>query len=261
MSDYLHEYTENKFHPVEPVKADINNNFRCVGIDGCMGKWVAVYITEDYFEVEKFNTIKDICKRYSDADSFIIDIPIGLVESKDDMRPDRLVKKELGKKSSSIFEVPCRQAVYSEGKEAAREQNIAVLGKSLSEQTLGITKAIKQVDEFLQSNPKWKNKLVESHPEFCFSKLNGNKPVLENKKTNEGQQKRLEIIRTYYPGGNKVVEKFLSDVPSRKKIDDVIDALCLVVMGKIILEKGFKSIPESPMMDLKGLMMQMVYAE
>ncbi|MGH4117428.1 DUF429 domain-containing protein [Clostridium sp.] len=232
-----------------------------VGIDGCNGKWVAVYITKSHFEVGKFNTIEDICNRYPEAHSFIIDIPIGLAESEGDIRPDRLVRKELGKKSSSIFEVPCRQAIYAKDKITAREQNIAILGKSLSEQTLGISKAIKQVDEFLQSNIQWKNKLVESHPEFCFLKLNNNIPVLENKKSKEGQHKRLEIIRRYYPDANQVVDKFLYDVSSRKKIDDVIDAMCLAVIGKMIIENGLKTIPENPMMDSKDIMMQMVYAE
>ena len=162
---------------------------------------------------------------------------------------------------SSIFEVPCRQAVNAENKGAAREQNIAILGKSLSEQTLGITKVIRQVDEFLQQNSQWKNRLVESHPEFCFSKLNSNRPVLENKSTNEGQQKRLDILERYYPSAREVVEKFLADVPYRKKIDDVIDALCLAVTGMIGLESGFKTIPEDPMKDEQGILMQMVYAE
>jgi predicted RNase H-like nuclease len=171
------------------------------------------------------------------------------------------VKKELGKKGSSIFEVPCRQAVYAEDKKVARERNIAILGKSLSEQTLGIAKAIKQVDEFLQSKPQWKNRLLESHPEFCFSKLNNNQPILEHKTSAEGQQKRLGILRKYYPKADQVVEKFLADVPYRKKIDDVVDALCLAVMGRLILEKGLKTIPKKPMMDDKGILMQMVYAE
>jgi len=238
-----------------------HNAYGCVGIDGCKGKWVAVYITEDHFEVEKFETISDICRRYSDADSMIIDIPIGLVESKTDIRPDQLVKKQLGKKASSIFEVPCRQAVYANDKPSAREQNIAILGKSLSEQTLGITKGIKQVDEFLQDHPMWKNKLLESHPEFCFSKLNDNHPILEHKTTAEGQKKRLEVLEKYYTEANQVVAKFLADVPYRKKTDDVIDALCLAVIGKIVFEKGLKTIPEEPMMDARGILMQMVYGE
>jgi predicted RNase H-like nuclease/5'-deoxynucleotidase YfbR-like HD superfamily hydrolase len=238
-----------------------NNIYSCVGIDGCKGQWVAVYITENHFEVEKFKTISDICNRYPDADSYIIDIPVGLAEGKNDLRPDLIVKKKLGKKGSSIFEVPCRQAVYTEDKSKARLFNIEILGKSLSEQTLGISKAIKQVDEFLQNQPKWKNKLLESHPEFCFLILNNNQPVLEHKTSTEGQQKRLSILEKYYTEAKQVVDKFLTDVPSRSKVDDVIDALCLAVMGKIILEKGIKTVPESPMMDIRGILMQIVYAD
>jgi predicted RNase H-like nuclease len=113
----------------------------------------------------------------------------------------------------------------------------------------------------LQDKPQWKNRLLESHPEFCFSKLNNNQPILEHKTSAEGQQKRLEILRKYYSKSDQVVEKFLADVPFRKKTDDAIDALCLAVMGKIILEKELKTIPENPMMDDKGILMQMVYAE
>ncbi|WP_242965008.1 DUF429 domain-containing protein [Petroclostridium xylanilyticum] len=199
-------------------------------------------------------------EKYNDFTHYRVDRMTN-IEIVDQLRPDLIVKKELGKKGSSIFEVPCRQAVYAEDKKVARERNIAILGKSLSEQTLGIAKAIKQVDEFLQSKPQWKNGLLESHPEFCFSKLNNNQPILEHKTSTEGQQKRLGILREYYPKADQVVEKFLADVPYRKKIDDVVDALCLAVMGKVILEKGLKTIPEKPMMGAKGIIMQIVYAE
>ncbi|WP_294407031.1 hypothetical protein [uncultured Clostridium sp.] len=40
--------------------------------------------------------------------------------------------------------------------------------------------------------------------------------------TEEGQKKRLQILNRYYSDSEKVVERFLYDVPSRKKIDDVI---------------------------------------
>jgi len=263
-----HDFSQRDFTSVEKEfiaafnrLTGVQKGYCCVGIDGCKGKLVAVCITKKGFEVEKFKTISDICNRYNNVDSMIIDIPIGLAESKNDIRPDIFIKKELGKKGSSIFEVPCRQAVYAENKGAAREQNIAILGKSLSEQTLGITKAIRQVDEFLLQNSQWKNRLVESHPEFCFSKLNSNRPVIENKSTNEGQQKRLEILRKYYPGVSEVVEKFLADVPYRKKIDDVIDALCLAITGMLGMENGFMTIPENPMMDKQGILMQMYYVE
>lgn len=237
------------------------NGYSCVGIDACKGKWIAVCISGKGFEVGKFDTISDICSCYPDCDTYLIDIPIGLPESKDDVRPDMLVKKELGRKGSSIFLVPCRQAVYADDKARARELNIAALRKSLSEQSIGISKAIKQVDEFLQANPEWKNRLLESHPELCFSKLNGNQPIMEKKTTSEGHNMRLKVLRRYYPVVDKVIEKFLSDGPNRKKTDDVVDALCLAVMGRLIVENGCRRFPEKPMMDSTGLMMQIVYGE
>lgn len=45
---------------------------------------------------------------------------------------------------------------------------------------------------------------------------------------------------------SSVAEKYLSAVPSRKKIDDVIDALCLTVMGKVGLGYGFVPLPKVP---------------
>lgn len=265
----VHDFSQRDFVSIEKEfihifkrLTNVQESFCCVGIDGCKGKWIAVSLTEDGFKVEKHTTISDICRQYSNADTMIIDIPIGLPEGKDDIRPDRFVKKELGKKGSSIFEVPCRGAVYAEGKDDARLKNINVLGKSLSEQSLGITKAIRQVDQFLQENPIWKNRLLESHPELCFSKLNNNQPVLENKATTEGQQKRLDILRRYYPDADQVIQKYLTEIPSRKKIDDVIDALCLAVTGKISLENdGLKTIPENPHKDKNGLLMKMVYVQ
>ncbi|TWH59351.1 putative RNase H-like nuclease [Desulfitobacterium sp. LBE] len=237
------------------------SDYSCIGIDACNGKWVAVHISNGEFDVRKFSTIDEICDAYPNCDSYIIDIPIGLPESKADLRPDLFVKKLLGKKGSSIFEVPCRQAIYSENKVDARNHNIEVMGKSLSEQSLGIAKAIKQIDEFLLKRPKWKNKLVESHPEFCFSKLNNDRPILEDKKTPAGQNARLDVLRRYYPHANQIVEKFLADVPYRKKADDVIDAMCLAVIGKEMIEKGIKTIPENPAQDSRGIIMQMVYVE
>lgn len=232
-----------------------------IGIDGCKGKWVAVCINESGFEVKKYNRIAEICTWYPNADSYLVDMPIGLVEKASDVRPEAIVRKMLGPKGSSIFGVPCRQAVYAGSKAEAREKNIAVLGKSLSEQTLGIALAIRQVDEFLQENTGWKNRLMESHPELCFMKLNANRPVLENKMSAEGRETRMDILRSYYPLADQVLARYLAEVPSRKKTDDVVDALCLAVMGMVMMEKSIKSAPESPMRDSTGLLMQMVYAE
>lgn len=238
-----------------------SKNYKCVGIDVCKGKWVAVALMEKSFEVNKFNSIEEICDKYENADSIIIDIPIGLPENIDHIRPEVEARKYLKGKASSIFNVPCRQAVYSENYTKAIEENKANLKVSLSPLSYAICKKIREVDEFLNKVPKWKNKLLEGHPEICFSKLNNGQAVLENKTKPEGQQRRLEILKRYYNESDLVIDKYLKDVPTRKKIDDVIDALVLAVSGVIGLENKFETMPKEPMKDRRGIKMQMTYGK
>lgn len=242
-------------------KKEISKEYMSIGIDGCKGKWVAVCLTGGYFEVDKFNNIEEICEKYKNSDSIIIDIPIGLMESNEDIRPENEARRFLKGKTSSIFNTPCRQAVYAENYTKAIEENKANLGISLSPLSYGICSKIREVDEFLNNNPHWKNRLVEGHPEICFAKLNHDKAVLENKTKPDGQEKRLEILREYYNDSNLVIDKFLKDVPARKKIDDVIDALCLAITGVLGLENGFETITKVPMEDKRGIKMQMVYGK
>lgn len=55
---------------------------------------------------------------------------------------------------------------------------------------------------------------------------------------------------------------YISEHPKLGKIkEDCIDALCLAVTGMLGLKNGFRSIPEKPALDSRGLAMQMVYAE
>lgn len=75
------------------------------------------------------------------------------------------------------------------------------------------------------------------------------------------RKKCIELLKKYYLKPEQLIEKFLSDVPTRKKINDVIDALCLVVMGQQILQNGLKTIPQNPILDNKVILMRMVYSE
>jgi predicted RNase H-like nuclease len=262
-----HDFSER---PMPAVKDEFLAAFRTlswdsegrsfVGIDACKGKWVAVRISDSGFDVGKFDTVDEICRNYPGCDSYLIDIPVGLAEHREHLRPDAAVRKALGRKGSTIFDVPCRQSVYAGSYEEAKELNLEVLGKSLSCQSYGISKAIRQVDEFLEGSPEWKDRLLESHPEFCFLKLSGGKPDLGDKKTEDGRNSRLEVLDKHYPGAGEVVDKFLADVPGRKKTDDVVDALCLAVMGREMAMKGMRTVPEKPMKDSRGILMQMVYA-
>lgn len=241
----------------------ICNSF--VGIDGCKGGYVAINIMNHDFEIKMFENIAELCQEYSESDSIIIDMPIGLPESMQDIRPDSAARKVLSSRASCIFNTPSRQAIYENEYPDANETNRRVLGKGLSKQSFAISNKIRDIDEFLNKEPEWRNKLIESHPEVCFAMLNANgngpEPIFENKKTPVGIEKRLDLLSKYYDRTDEIRELIHSDIKLKWFKDDVIDALCLAVTGMLGFENGFKTIPEDPIEDSMRILMQMVYAQ
>lgn len=160
-----------------------------------------------------------------------------------------------------MFSTPCRQAIYAENYQDANAINKRIMGKGLSAQSFGICSKIKEVDAFLISNPTWKNRLLESHPEFGFTVLNGDTPVLAKKREQPGKDTRKKLLLPYLPN----LERTLADATKSKSItagmDDILDALCLAVIGKLGMEHGFCTLPDAPPTDSKGIKMQMVYAK
>lgn len=266
-----HNFSQRDFISVEKefiysyeslTKGNNRNSF--LGVDGCKGGYVAVKITENYYKIEIFKNIEEICSKYGDSNSIIIDMPIGLPESQEDIRPDGEARKILSSRASCIFNTPCRQAVYKEDYHKANEINRNILGKGLSKQSFSICKSIRDIDQFLYKAPEYKNKLMESHPEVCFAILNLNgifaEPINENKKTVEGIEKRLNLLSKYYEK-TKEIKTLIYSEPGLKTIkDDVIDALCLAVIGMLGFKNGFKTILENPMKDSREILMQIVYS-
>ncbi len=235
------------------------SNFKVVGVDGCRAGWAAFTIDSSGNSFKIYNSIKMLCRENADAELIIIDMPIGLPENMNDIRPEIEARKILGKKASSIFNCPCRQAVYKESYKEANEMNKNVLGKGLSQQSYAICPKIREIDMFLKDNEEYKNKLIESHPEICFSKLNGT-PIFENKKTPEGIKKRISVLSKYYKGIEAIV--YGSEISKKDaQIDDILDAICLAVVAKIGQKDKLKAIPSIPQKDNCGLLMQMVYSE
>jgi len=235
--------------------------YKCVGIDGTKGGWIVACVESGVISIKMFSTIGDLCAEYSDAESVIIDIPIGLPESDIDIRPDKELRERLKGKASSVFSTPCRQAVYTGNKQDAKEANKKILSKSLSEQSLAICNKIREVDEFIANNPKWKNRFLESHPEYIFMLLNTGVPIFESKKTTEGINARISLLRRYTQDLDRTLEDIIRLPGMKERLDDIIDAVCLAVAGNLGMLNGFLSIPESPETDSKELKMQIVYAE
>ena len=228
-----------------------------VGIDWMKPYWLAAEICGSEISIRKLEHISSISHHYMEADAVLIDIPIGLPENTTEnaARPDCKARDYLpiGRKST-IFPVPCRQAVYIDQYAEASAENERILGKKLPSQSHAFSRMIRQVDSFLAGNPQWKNRLLESHPEVAFQFLNGGNGLEHSKHTDEGLSERISILRSH---GVDPAPLFAGFTPNQYA--DILDALCLAVSAKLGCEHVFQTIPANPLTDSHGLKMQMVF--
>jgi 8-oxo-dGTP diphosphatase len=234
-----------------------------IGIDGCRNGWIAAVLDYGNLRIERHETILDIMREFPTADAYLIDMAIGLPErfEEAEKRPDKAARKELGKHGSTVFPIPCRQAIMVDPNDPQaviklRELNLAVLGKSLSAQSINIIPKIRELDVFLDDHREYKNVLCESHPELCFTRLNG-KALMMNKKTADGLEERRSILEKFLEKGMidgvQVRAKELRCMP-----DDIMDAVCLAVSAALKAHGMCDTIPEEPETDVRGLVMQMI---
>lgn len=239
---------------------------KCIGIDSCKKTgqyhgWSAFWLeTDGSYGFAVYPSIAGIMAEHHDAACILIDIPIGLPETPAEAaaRPDSELRRRLKKKSSSVFNTPCRQAVYCSDKQVAKRMNQAVLHKSLSEQSLGFTSKIREVDEFLHQNPQYAGRIRESHPEYAFALLNDGQPLTSKKSEAAGLAERRLILGGLFDAADKAWREISLQYP-KQLLDDFSDAMVLAVMGTFGRHNGFVTIPAQPEKDSRGLPMEVVY--
>ena len=146
-------------------------NVRHIGVDGCTGGWIAVSKDDGELTYRIAKTASEVLRAFPSAERVLIDVPIGLPWRDVPIRPcDRLARTILGDRRSSVFSVPCRASVRADAIEAARELNKGELGRSLSEQSWGICRKIREVDDLLLGTPRHRAEVREIHPEVCFGR-------------------------------------------------------------------------------------------
>ena len=267
-----HDFSQRDFTNVESEFIYIFNRltqgrrgFSSVGIDGCRGGWIAVNLTDTGFEVELYKSIEEICSKYMDSDSLLVDMPIGLPEDVKDIRPDSEARTYLSGRTSCIFNTPCRQAVYEDNYFEASQINKHYLGKGLSKQSFAICRHIREIDEFLEKVPEFKGRLRESHPEVCFAVLATRDdfylPLYNSKHTEDGFWDRVDVMEEFYEKTRDFVSYISTHTVLKNHRADCMDALCLAVSGLLGLRNGFASIPKVPAKDARGLNMEIVYGK
>jgi len=245
---------------------------QAIGIDGCKGGWIMASLQHNQLELSLKTAVDGIWEQVRDHQAVLIDIPIGLLEGENGQSArlcDIEARKMLGKRASSIFPVPCRQAVYvdppaketgwySHWHQAVNQLNKAHLGKGLPIQSLGIVSKIREVDECLQLHKAAQSVFLEAHPEWCFKLLKG-QGLVHSKKTEEGQQERIAILGNYIEQFTKSEAASYFKQFQRSKVakDDILDAICLAVHAHLGQKYGFSAIGNER--DKKGISMSISY--
>jgi len=232
-----------------------------VGVDWSSGSWLAVaFDAEGFDHAAVFEGIGDLWGRYEEtAERVLVDMPIGLVEEKQDGRAcDSVARELLGPRSVSVFTPPVREATRKRRYPAAKRVNERKAGASLSKQAFAISDGIAAVDELLRNVPEARDRVRESHPEVCFRAFAG-EPLEYSKQTAAGYAERMRALVAYDADAPPAVQKAAEATGGAEVgVDDVLDAVVLAYTAS----PGpgtLRSLPPDPPRDAKGLPMEIVY--
>lgn len=233
-----------------------------VGVDGCKAGWLAVADLGENLDVRVHTTIEELLHTWSSSHRVFIDIPIGLPHRGLTSRQcDQAARKAIGPRASSVFTPPSRAAAFAASYSEAKTNNEAEVGRSLSAQAWGICKKIAEVDAALISNPAWRDRVYEVHPEVCFWALGGCQPMLHAKKDMQGRDARMALLQKFEPRTQALFDATMKRYPrSVVQADDILDALVALVTAR---SDGLhlKSLPAEPEFDRQGLPMRMMYRQ
>lgn len=229
-----------------------------IGVDGCPAGWFAITLYESgSWRADLFPTIGKLwaeCKQRDPA-LILIDIPIGLPENGGRLA-DAEARRVLGKRSSSVFSVPARAAIYAPAYAAANEINFQISGKRFSLQLWNIAPKIREMDALLQQDHEARLKFRETHPEILFWGL-AEKPMDHIKKLNTGYQERITLLQSLFPDAPKVIAESRGTYRRLDvRRDDMVDALAAAVIAK---QGNLIGLPATPQYDARGLPMQILY--
>lgn len=230
-----------------------------VGVDSCSAGWFSIGLGEgddDGFEVAVFGTFSELVQHYGDAESILVDIPIGLNKSGPEERRCDVEARDLLKikhRKSSVFRIPVRKAVHQQTLKAAAEVEQELIkgentkGKRIGSTAWGIARTISEVDCCMCENVDMHEKVREVHPEVLFWALNGKKGMQWSKKTLQGFYDCMNVLRRVEEQTDAILEHALPHTCNPKVVggDDVLDALTAVVTARLgTQEERMASTPE-----------------
>ena len=162
---------------------------RVLGVDGDRNGWVGVVLADGGFESAHLaSTLEDLHGRCGRIQAIAIDMPIGWCRGQ--RESDRLARRELGRRASTIFNAPPAAARSAATYAEANERSRAETGKGLAAQSWALVPKIREATEFAAT----RDAVFEAHPELTFTELGAGEPPVHPKRTWAGQRERLALL-------------------------------------------------------------------
>ncbi len=178
-----------------------------IGVDRYRRGWVAV--TLDPFAVVVAPRLEALLD--PGALCIGVDMPIGLPVS-GEREADRLARKFVGPRWSSVFMTPPRQVLEAETYDDAKARSLVLTGKMISRQAWALKETIFEVEELNHQL------VIEVHPEVSFCAMSGGH-LAYAKSTWNGQALRRRIL-----AGHGIELPELLDEAGAVPVADVLDA-------------------------------------
>jgi len=241
-----------------------SDSMKVAGVDGCRAGWIVATVSLknkakgfDRLILDKFAIVKDfaeVIKRAKDSEIICVDIPVGLSDNEHQRLCDVQARRMLGRpRASSIFTPPSRYCLWAVNYEQASSINLKYTGRKLNKQSYNLIPKIHEVDDLM--TPKLHKKVREIHPEIGFFVLNGQKAIVENKKSVRGRTKRLKLLDRIFGHIRSHLRKASN---SGYSTDDALDAAVAAWTAAQAVRGRSFTLPERPETDGRGLRMEIL---
>lgn len=193
---------------------------KVAGVDGWRGGWVIAVldIADRTISLRSEADFAAVIATTRDCAVVGVDIPLSLPTGSE-RASDAALRSHLGKRSSSLFATPCRQAIACDDYSAANAMNRTVTGKGLSKQSWGLAAKIRDA-RVATGHLVPEAGIYEVHPESSFVELCGHDELV-NKKTARGVGQRLSALETELGQ----LAAVLAGGPPGPGLDDGLDAI------------------------------------
>jgi predicted RNase H-like nuclease len=248
-----------------PSAATVVNDPPFVGADGTPDGWIAVrYDRAGFRDVRRYDDVEALWTDNADAETLLIDVPVGLATDRAARAPERAAREVLGPRRSSVFNVPIRPVLDAADYETANETQRAAIDKGLQKQTFNVTPKIRAVDTLLTDGDADQDVLREAHPEVCFWALADGEPMANSKTGRPAPAfwERVRVLKAVdgdFEAALLAAGEAVADWDHGASNDDLLDAFALAITASD-LTGDLRTLPEDPETDAAGLRMEMVYA-